>query len=85
MHLKTYPDQSLYPFLSVPHLIRRIQNALIRADEIETLKAKARSIGLCPLWHAKAGFGGPLNTFELIKAMIKEGAGASIWKTSFLL
>lgn len=74
---ETYPDQSLYPVLSVPHLIRRIQNALIRADQIEHLKGDRTIDWFVPLIaDAEAGFGGPLNTFELIKAMIKEGVAA---------
>ena len=71
-----YPDQSLYPANSVPEVVRRINNALRRADEIFT--AEGNSEG--PHWYApivadaEAGFGGPLNAFELMKAMIDAGA-----------
>lgn len=74
---QTYPDQSLYPTLSVPHLIRRINNALLRADQIQHMQNKVNGDWLAPIIaDAEAGFGGPLNTFELIKAMIEEGAAA---------
>src|SRR5947199_2815083 len=76
-----YPDQSLYPANSVPAIIRRINNALLRADQIdhadsETNASPARRIDwLVPIVaDAEAGFGGPLNVFELIKAMIEAGA-----------
>lgn len=73
--LETYPDQSLYPCLSVPHLIRRINNALIRADQIQHLHQNGNVDWQAPMIvDAEAGFGGPLNAFELVKAMIKEGA-----------
>jgi len=73
--LETYPDQSLYPCLSVPHLIRRINNALIRADQIQHLHKTGNIDWLAPMIvDAEAGFGGPLNAFELVKAMIREGA-----------
>jgi isocitrate lyase len=72
-----YPDLSLYPMRSVPHLIRRIQKALLRADQIQHLKGSEDKDWLVPLVaDAEAGFGGPLNTFELVKAMIQEGAAA---------
>lgn len=76
--LQTYPDQSLYPILSVPHLIRRIHNALIRADQIDHLQNHHdHKDWFVPIVaDAEAGFGGPLNVFELIKAMIEEGAAA---------
>lgn len=75
--LQTYPDQSLYPTLSVPHLIKRINNALIRADQIQHLNNSGNIDWLTPIVaDAEAGFGGPLNTFELVKAMIEEGAAA---------
>ena len=76
---QTYPDQSLYPVDSVPSLVRRINNALQRADEI------TQSSGITdqmPHWHvpivadAEAGFGGVLNAFELMKGMIEAGAAA---------
>jgi isocitrate lyase len=73
-----YPDQSLYPADSVPSVVRRINNALHRADQIQ--HADGRKHG--PYWYApiiadaEAGFGGPLNAFELMKAMIEAGAAA---------
>lgn len=74
---QTYPDQSLYPTLSVPHLIRRINNAFIRADQIQHMENGNEIDWFAPIIaDAEAGFGGPLNTFELIKAMITEGAAA---------
>jgi isocitrate lyase len=74
---ETYPDLSLYPLMSVPHLIRRIQRALIRADQIQHLQGSNKIDWFVPIVaDAEAGFGGPLNTFELIKAMIQEGVAA---------
>ncbi len=71
----TYPDQSLYPVDSVPALLRRIQNALRRADEISHLKGDTRIEWYVPLVaDAEAGFGGVLNAFELMKMMIEAGA-----------
>jgi isocitrate/methylisocitrate lyase len=71
----TYPDQSLYPVDSVPALLRRIQNALRRADEISHLKGDHRTEWYVPLVaDAEAGFGGVLNAFELMKMMIEAGA-----------
>jgi isocitrate lyase len=71
----TYPDQSLYPYLSVPHLITRINHALARADEIDHMQNKETHDWFAPIVaDAEAGFGGPLNTFELIKAIITAGA-----------
>jgi isocitrate lyase len=73
--LHTYPDQSLYPVQSVPHLITRINNALLRADQIQHMENKDDTDWLVPVVaDAEAGFGGPLNTFELVKAMIQAGA-----------
>jgi isocitrate lyase len=75
--LQTYPDQSLYPVLSAPHLITRINNALLRADQIQHMENRNDVDWLVPIVaDAEAGFGGPLNTFELIKAMIQAGAAA---------
>lgn len=69
-----YPDLSLYPVSSVPHFIRKIQKALIRMDQIYHLEGKSQKDWFIPIVaDAEAGFGGPLNTFELIKAMIEEG------------
>ncbi|MBA3816696.1 MAG: isocitrate lyase [Parachlamydiaceae bacterium] len=74
---QTYPDQSLYPVLSVPSLIHRINNALIRADQIEHLANHNGLDWFAPIIaDAEAGFGGPLNAFELVKAMIVAGAAA---------
>jgi isocitrate lyase len=71
-----YPDQSLYPANSVPSLVRRINNALRRADQIEW--AEQGQVGrnwLAPIVaDAEAGFGGPLNAFELMRSMIEAGA-----------
>ncbi|MCC3157319.1 isocitrate lyase [Hymenobacter sp. 15J16-1T3B] len=73
-----YPDQSLYPADSVPAVVRRINNALLRADQIQHLEAKdgeARVHWLAPIVaDAEAGFGGNLNAFELMKMMIEAGA-----------
>lgn len=74
---QTYPDLSLYPMLSVPHLIRRLANALRRADQIQHMHNKENTDYFVPLIaDAEAGFGGPLNAFELVKAMIEAGAAA---------
>jgi isocitrate lyase len=72
---QTYPDLSLYPVLSVPTLLQRINNALTRADQIEHLHNHHYTDWFVPLIaDAEAGFGGPLNAFELVKAMIAAGA-----------
>ena len=78
--LQTYPDLSLYPVMSVPHLLQRINNALSRADQIQHMTNKGNTDWFVPLIaDAEAGFGGPLNAFELIKAMIEAGvAGVHI-------
>jgi isocitrate lyase len=71
----TYPDQSLYPANSVPSVIRRINNALRRADEIQWAEGEGEIDWLAPIVaDAEAGFGGPLNAFELMKSMIEAGA-----------
>jgi isocitrate lyase len=71
----TYPDQSLYPANSVPAHVRRINNALLRADQITTAEGDASTHWIVPIVaDAEAGFGGPLNAFELMKAMIEAGA-----------
>jgi isocitrate lyase len=71
----TYPDQSLYPADSVPRLVRRISQALLRADQIEHAEGGVRRAWMVPLVaDAEAGFGGPLNAFELMKGMIEAGA-----------
>ena len=73
---QTYPDQSLYPVNSVPAMVRRINNALLRADEITFSEGTDPGFDwLAPIVaDAEAGFGGPLNAFELAKAMIAAGA-----------
>jgi isocitrate lyase len=92
----TYPDQSLYPANSVPSVVRRINNALLRADQIDTAAAFAAGASrgnpekkqerherdwLAPIVaDAEAGFGGPLNAFELMKAMIAAGAAGVHWE-----
>ncbi len=73
--LEMYPDQSLYPSDSVPTLLRRINNALKRADEIAHLKDDHAIYWFAPLVaDAEAGFGGPLHAFEVMKNMIDAGA-----------
>jgi isocitrate lyase len=70
-----YPDQSLYPSDSVPAVVRRINNALIRADQIHHAEGKDGMDWLAPIVaDAEAGFGGVLNAFELMKSMIDAGA-----------
>jgi isocitrate lyase len=70
-----YPDQSLYPANSVPHVVKRINQALQRADQIQTSEGKGDIDWFAPIVaDAEAGFGGPLNVFELMKAMIEAGA-----------
>ncbi|KGM35554.1 isocitrate lyase [Inquilinus limosus] len=70
-----YPDQSLYPADSVPEAVRRINRTLQRADQIEHAEGGAKRHWFAPIVaDAEAGFGGPLNAFELMKAMIEAGA-----------
>ena len=70
-----YPDQSLYPANSVPMLVERINNALLRADQVEHSEGGAERNWMAPIVaDAEAGFGGPLNAFELMKGMIRSGA-----------
>jgi isocitrate lyase len=70
-----YPDQSLYPVDSVPNCIRRINNALMRADQVHHMDDKNSVHWMAPIVaDAEAGFGGTLNAFELMKAMIEAGA-----------
>jgi isocitrate lyase len=70
-----YPDQSLYPANSVPQLVRRINQALQRADQIEHAEGSGDRYWFAPIVaDAEAGFGGPLNAFELMKGMIEAGA-----------
>jgi isocitrate lyase len=79
---QTYPDQSLYPANSVPAVVRRINNALLRADQITWSEGDRDA----PYWlapivaDAEAGFGGALNAFELMKAMIAAGAAGVHWE-----
>lgn len=73
--LQTYPDQSLYPVDSGPNLVKRINNALLRADQIQVSEGKKGPFWLVPLIaDGEAGFGGILNTYELTKAFIEAGA-----------
>jgi isocitrate/methylisocitrate lyase len=73
----TYPDQSLYPATSAPALVKRINNALLRADQIAHAEGDDTTYWLAPIVaDAEAGFGGPLNAFELMKAFIEAGAAA---------
>jgi len=73
--LTMYPDQSLYAVSSVPNVVRRINNALIRADQIQTLEGSGDVDWFAPIVaDAESGFGGVLNAFELMKAMIEAGA-----------
>ena len=74
---QTFPDQSLYPANSGPALVKRINNALLRADQIDNAEGKNGTYWLAPiLADAEAGFGGPLNAFELMKGYIEAGAAA---------
>ncbi|WP_142092297.1 isocitrate lyase [Propioniferax innocua] len=79
---QTYPDQSLYPANSVPQVVRRINNALLRADQIDHLEGqKSVEEWLVPIVaDAEAGFGGPLNAYELMKSMIVSGAAGVHWE-----
>ena len=78
----TYPDQSLYPANSVPQVVRRINNALMRADQIEWAEGvQTVEDYLVPIVaDAEAGFGGPLNAYELMKSMINAGAAGVHWE-----
>ncbi|PGT91398.1 MULTISPECIES: isocitrate lyase [Bacillaceae] len=70
-----YPDQSLYPANSVPHVVKRINQALQRADQIQHLEGEGKIDWFAPIVaDAEAGFGGQLNVFELMKSMIESGA-----------
>ena len=73
----TYPDQSLYPATSAPALVKRLNNALLRADQIARSEGDDSREWLVPIVaDAEAGFGGPLNAFELMKSFIEAGAAA---------
>src|SRR5438445_13608652 len=70
-----YPDQSLYPSNSVPQVVKRINQTLQRADQIDTSEGRNETDWFAPIVaDAEAGFGGPLNAFELMKMMIEAGA-----------
>ncbi|HET9439870.1 MAG TPA: isocitrate lyase [Longimicrobiales bacterium] len=74
---QTYPDQSLYPSNSVPALVQRLNNALLRADQIHWAEGNHDRDWMLPIVaDAEAGFGGPLHSFELMKSMIAAGAAA---------
>ncbi|MFZ5822952.1 MAG: isocitrate lyase [Bacillota bacterium] len=76
-----YPDQSLYPVNSVPSVVQRINNALRRADQIHWAEGNDEIDWMVPIVaDAEAGFGGPLNAFELMKSMIEAGAAAVHWE-----
>ena len=83
---QTYPDQSLYPVNSVPQVVRRINNALLRADQIAWSESADGEVRDSPYWlapivaDAEAGFGGVLNAFELMKSMIAAGAAGVHWE-----
>lgn len=78
---QTYPDQSLYPANSVPAVVRRINNALLRADQIEHAEDGVTTDWLAPVVaDAEAGFGGPLNAYELMSSMIEAGAAGVHWE-----
>ena len=83
---QTYPDQSLYPANSVPQVVRRINNALMRADQITFSESADGDTGSTPYWmapivaDAEAGFGGVLNAYELMKGMIAAGAAGVHWE-----
>ena len=83
---QTYPDQSLYPANSVPQVVRRINNALMRADQITFSESADGDTGKSPYWmapivaDAEAGFGGVLNAYELMKGMIAAGAAGVHWE-----
>jgi isocitrate lyase len=78
---QTYPDQSLYPANSVPQVVRRINNALLRQDQLEHAEGAVTQDWLAPIVaDAEAGFGGPLNAYELAHAMIQAGAAGIHWE-----
>ena len=78
---QTYPDQSLYPANSVPSVVRRINNALLRQDQIERAEGEVTQDWLAPIVaDAEAGFGGPLNAYELAQSLIAAGAAGIHWE-----
>ncbi len=79
----TYPDQSLYPANSVPAVVRRLNNALLRCDQIDWAEGRNGTDWLAPIVaDAEAGFGGALNSFELMKSMIESGAAGVHFEAS---
>ena len=74
LSIETYPDQSLYPANSVPHVVARLNNALKRADQIAWMEQREADYLLPIVADAEAGFGGSLNAFEMMTAMIEAGA-----------
>ena len=81
-----YPDQSLYPVDSVPRMVERINNALLRTDQIHHVDGKSGIDWLAPIIaDAEAGFGGNLNAFELTKALIQRGRGGRAFRGSTVL
>ncbi|MDQ1135939.1 isocitrate lyase [Microbacterium sp. SORGH_AS 1204] len=78
---QTYPDQSLYPANSVPAVVRRINNALLRQDQIERAEGEVTQDWLAPIVaDAEAGFGGPLNAYELAQSLMQAGAAGIHWE-----
>lgn len=78
---QTYPDQSLYPANSVPAVVRRVNNALLRQDQIERAEGEITRDWLAPIVaDAEAGFGGPLNAYELAQSLIQAGAAGIHWE-----
>ncbi len=76
-----YPDQSLYPANSVPAVVKKINQALLRRDQIEYMEGEPQRDWMVPIVaDAEAGFGGNLNAFELMKQMIEAGAAAVHWE-----
>lgn len=74
---QVYPDQSLYPVNSVPNMVKRINQALLRQDQLESAEGGVQRDWFAPIIaDAEAGFGGALNAYELMKAMIEAGASA---------
>ena len=83
---QTYPDQSLYPANSAAKLVERINNAFIRADQIAHMEGSDKQIDffLPIVADCEAGFGGPLNAFELTKSMVRENVCISFSTFSFM-
>src|SRR5690606_24259534 len=78
---QTYPDQSLYPANSVPAVVRRINNGHMLGDQIRWAEGNTDVESFAPIVaDAEAGFGGPLNAFELMKGMIAAGAAGVHWE-----